>query len=119
MTFEDLDSWKEARKMVSLIYGLTKNEHINRDYGLCSQLQRASVSVMTNIAEGFERPTVPDKAQFYSIARASNGEVRSLLYVVTDNYPELAKPADKIHLQNVDTGRLLSGLIKSTKNRLK
>ena len=55
MTFEDLDVWKQARTLVNAIYTLTRRESLARDFGLCGQLQRAAVSVMTNVAEGFER----------------------------------------------------------------
>jgi four helix bundle protein len=55
MTFEDLDAWKEARKLVNEIYSMTQDNKLSGDFGLCSQIQRAAVSAMTNIAEGFER----------------------------------------------------------------
>ena len=78
MTFEDLETWQQARKLVNDIYSLTRMDSLSRDFGLCSQLQRAAVSIMTNIAEGFERTHLPEKLQFYNVARASAGEVRSL-----------------------------------------
>ena len=81
MTFEDLDAWKQARSLVNGIYALTREAGFGRDLGLSSQLQRAAVSVMTNIAEGFERAHLPEKLQFYNLARSFAGEVRSLLYV--------------------------------------
>jgi four helix bundle protein len=88
MTFEDLDSWKHARELVSKIYRLTRSEPLCRDFGICTQLQRAGVSIMSNIAEGFERTHISEKVQFYNVARGSTGEVRSLLYVVEDNFPK-------------------------------
>ena len=69
MKFEDLEAWQEARVAVRKIYQLTRRDGIKRDYGLCDQIQRSSVSVMTNIAEGFERIGTPEKLNFYNIAR--------------------------------------------------
>jgi four helix bundle protein len=90
MTFEDLDAWKQARTPVNAIYTLTRRESLARDLGLCGQLQRAAVSVMTNVAKGFERAHLPEKLQFYNVARSSGREFRSLLYVVSDNFPGTA-----------------------------
>lgn len=78
MKFEDLEAWQEARAVVRQIYRLTRNDGLKRDYGLCNQIQRSAVSVMTNIAEGFERVGTPEKLNFHNIARASAGETRSL-----------------------------------------
>jgi four helix bundle protein len=117
MTFEDLDSWQHAREMVSRIYHLTRHEPLCRDFGICSQLQRAGVSIMSNIAEGFERGHISEKAQFYNVARASAAEVRSLLYVVEDNFPKSAPATALLREQVVSVGKLISGLIRSTEGR--
>ena len=93
MTFEDLESWQKARELTRDIYKVTRNNEIARDFGVCSQIQRAGTSTMSNIAEGFERQHVQEKLQFYCIARGSNAEVRSLTYVIEDNYPSLAAHA--------------------------
>ena len=116
MTFEDLDSWQYAREMVSKIYDLTRNEPLCRDFGICTQLQRASVSIMSNLAEGFERAHIPEKSQFYNIARGSAAEVRSLLYVIEDNFPKSPGSA-LLREQVVSIGKLVSGLIRSTEAR--
>ena len=96
MTFEDLECWKHARQMARDIYTLTRQEGIVRDFGLCSQIQRAGVSIMSNIAEGFERQHLQKKLQFYNVARGSSAEVRSLLCVIADNYPRLSAEAGMI-----------------------
>jgi len=80
-------------------------------------LRRAAVSVMTNIAEGFERLHVPEKIQFYNIARGSTGEIRSLLYVAADNFPERAPQAEALRHDVIAVGKLVSGLIASTQRR--
>ena len=117
MKFEDLETWQDARVVVRRIYSLTRTEELRKDYGLSSQIQRASVSVMTNVAEGFERTGFKEKLNFYNIARASAGETRSLLYVIEDNYPDQA--AESIDLRNdvVGVGRKVTGLITSFSKR--
>ena len=117
MKFEDLEAWREARSLVNQVYVLTRDEALKKDFGLCSQIQRASVSVMTNIAEGFERTGKAEKLNFYNIARASCGEVRSLLYVIEDNYPRSSARAVELRKRTETVGRLISGLIASTRRR--
>ena len=117
ITFEDLDSWKNAREMVSKIYNLTRHDPLCRDFGICSQLQRSGVSIMSNIAEGFERAHISEKAQFYNVARGSTAEVRSLLYVVEDNFPKSAAATGLLREQVISVGKLVSGLIRSTERR--
>jgi len=91
--FEDLEAWKQSQKLVSAVYHMTLDGKLARDFGLCGQLQRTVVSIMSNIAEGFERMHLQEKIQFYNIARGSCAELRSLLYVVEDNYPSLIEQA--------------------------
>ena len=117
MSFEDLDTWTRARELVRQVYALTRRGPASRDFALRDQIQRAAVSAMTNIAEGFERIHIAEKIQFYNIARASCGEVRSLVYVMLDvGYITLEEQS---HLQNlsISTGKLISGLIHSTQAR--
>ena len=117
LTFEDLDSWQQTREMVSKIYDLTRNEPLCRDFGICTQLQRAGISIMSNLAEGFERAHIPEKSQFYNIARGSAAEVRSLLYVIEDNFPKSAPASTLLRGRVVSIGKLVSGLIRSTESR--
>ena len=117
MTFEDLEGWQQARQMTKQIYTVTREEAIARDFGLCSQVQRAGVSAMSNLAEGFERRHVPEKLQFYNVAHASTAEVRSLTYVIEDNYPKLALKAIELRKKAMGTGQLVGGLIRSTESR--
>ena len=117
MTFEDLESWRQARQMTRQIYALTRNDALVRDFGLCRQTQRAGVSIMSNIAEGFERQHLQEKLQFYNIAHGSNGEVRSLTYVIEDNFPQLAAEAIQLREKSVHTGKLVTGLVRSTESR--
>jgi len=117
MTFEDLESWQQARQLTKQIYSVTREGEIARDFGLCSQIQRAGVSAMSNIAEGFERRHVQEKLQFYNVAHASTAEVRSLTYVIEDNYSKLAAEAAALRNKAIGTGQLVGGLIRSTESR--
>jgi four helix bundle protein len=116
-SFENLEVWQQARKLVSDIYQMTLNDKLARDYGLCGQLQRAAVSIMSNIAEGFERMHLQEKIQFYNVARGSGAEVRSLLYVVEDSYPSLAQLATSLRKDTESVGKMITGLIQSTQRR--
>ena len=83
-SFEDLRIWQQARELVCNVYSDFREI---RDYGFKDQIQRAAISIMNNIAEGFERKTPADFARFLDIAKASCGEVRSMYYTAEDlNY---------------------------------
>ena len=82
--FEEIQAWKQARELTNAIYGLTQQPAFSKDFGLRDQIRRASVSVMSNIAEGFESRTDTQFINFLGMARASAGEVRSQLYIALD-----------------------------------
>ena len=82
--FEDVDVWKEARKMVNVIYDLTNKSLFKRDFGLRDQIQRAAVSCMSNVAEGFDSDTKQQFIQMLSYTKRSASEVQSELYVALD-----------------------------------
>ena len=105
-SFENLEVWQQARKLVSAIFQMTLNDKLAFDYGLCGQLQRAPVLIMSNIAEGFERMHPQEKIQFYYVARASGAEVRSLLYVVEDSYTSLFQQATLLRKNIVSVGKI-------------
>jgi four helix bundle protein len=116
-SFEDLEAWKSARELVRPAYSVFRREPAARDFGLRDQVQRAAVSAMTNIAEGFERVHVAEKSQFYNVARASCGEVRSLSFVLSDCGYVTAAGLTQIRDSSIKTGKLLTGLIRSTEAR--
>lgn len=110
--FEDLDAWKLSRELVNFIYDLTDKEWFKRDFDLKNQMRRAVVSVMSNIAEGFERGSDKDFARFLYIAKASCGEIRSQLYVSLDRRYILNEEFI-IGTENARiTSQRISGLIK-------
>jgi four helix bundle protein len=78
-SFEDLRVWQAGIQFVKQIYMVSKEGELSRDFGLRDQLRRASVSIPTNIAEGFERRSRKEYVNFLNIAKGSAGEVRSLL----------------------------------------
>ncbi|MBD1936380.1 four helix bundle protein [Microcoleus sp. FACHB-68] len=82
--FEDLIAWQKARVLTRMIYQITQQGAFAKDFGLSGQIQRAAVSIMSNIAEGFERSSLGEFHQFLSIAKASCAELRSQLYVAFD-----------------------------------
>lgn len=82
--FENLIAWQKARELTKSIYQVTKRGAFSRDLGLPGQIQRAAVSVMSNIAEGFERGRRAEFHQFLSTAKSSCAELRSQLYVALD-----------------------------------
>jgi four helix bundle protein len=82
--FEEIQTWQTARELTKTIYSLTNEPGLNRDFGLRDQFRRAIVSVMSNIAEGFESRTDVQFINYLGMARASAGEVRAQLYSVLD-----------------------------------
>lgn len=82
--FEDIEAWKTARELTRIIYALTEQGQFTRDFGLKNQIQRASVSVMSNIAEGFESRTQAQFLEYLGRSKASAGEVRCQLYIALD-----------------------------------
>ena len=116
-TFEELEAWKTARELVRLCYSIFRRSPASRDYGLRDQVQRAAVSAMTNVAEGFERVHCAEKMQFYNVARASCGEVRSLSYVMLDAGYVSTHEHERLLALVAQAGRLVSGLHRSTRAR--
>ncbi len=112
-SFEEIIAWQKARALNALIYNITNiNLSFSKDYGLRDQIRRASVSITSNIAEGFERETTKEFIRYLYIAKASAGEFRSQLYLALDldyiSDDEFKQMNTKIN----DISKLLSGLIK-------
>ena len=115
--FENSEAWKSARVLTNEVYALCRREPLARDFGLRDQLQRAALSVMNNVAEGWESLHVLEKRQAYNIARRSCGEVRSMTYVLLDN--TFVNVAEQTNLLNqcIQSGKLITGLIRSLDDR--
>lgn len=115
--FENADAWKRSRTPANLVYGFCRREPLSKDFGLRDHLQRAAVSVVNNIAEGWESLHVAEKRQAYDIARRSCGEVRSMSYVLLDNNYISQSEREELGSLSVETGKLISGLIRSLGDR--
>ena len=115
--FEDLIAWQKARELTKAIYQLTRQGTFAKDYGLVNQMQRAAVSVMSNIAEGFERARPAEFHQFLSIAKASCAEVRSLLYVAFDIGHLAEADYQRLLAQSEEVARIIGGLRASVERQ--
>ena len=82
--FEDIEAWKTARELTRRVYALTEQGQFAKDFGLKNQIQRAAVSIMSKVAEGFESRTKAKFIVYLGHAKASAGEVCSQLYVAID-----------------------------------
>ena len=109
--FEDLNVWKQARQLTQEVYRLTKTEQFLKDFGLRDQIRREAISVMSNIAEGFERGGNQEFVQFLYVAKASCGEVRSQLYVALDQGYTTANDSEKLLQLFMRLSGMLSNLI--------
>jgi len=110
--FEDIGAWKLACDLTRIIYRVSSTGHFSHDFGLKDQIRRASVSILSNIAEGFERGGDKEFLQFLAMAKGSCGEVRAQLYVALDqsyiNDEQFTDISDKA----VEVSQMISGLIK-------
>lgn len=114
--FTDRIAWQEGHKLVLLVYKTTKKFPNNEVYGLINQMRRSAVSITSNIAEGFSRPTYKDKLYFYSIAQGSVTELQNQILISRDiNYLDEGGFKEFFE-QTVAVHKLLNGLIKKSKN---
>jgi four helix bundle protein len=115
--FEDFIAWQKARKLTSDIYSVTGKGRFERDFGLKDQIRRAAVSIMSNLAEGFERGRPTEFHQFLSIAKGSCAELRSQLYVALDVGYLDQSIFEALMTKAMEVGRLLGGLRRSVELR--
>jgi len=113
--FEDIESWKKARSLTNEIYQATASGQFVRDFGLKDQINRASVSDLSNIAEGFERGGDKEFLQFLAVAKGSCGEVRAQLYVALDQGYFSADVFERLSKKATEVSRLISGFMKYLK----
>lgn len=110
--FEELEAWQLARQLTQQIYIITGAGNFAKDFGLRDQIRRASVSIMANIAEGFERGGNKEFVQFLAVAKGSAGEVRSLLYVAFDAMFITQDQLEVFSAQTQQISRQLGGFMK-------
>jgi four helix bundle protein len=111
--FEDLIAWQEARKLVKIIYEMTSNGSLSKDFGMLDQIQRAGVSGLTNIAEGFDCESTAEFARFLGIVRRSVVEVQSLLYAALD-VEHIKEETFKSHYEQAKKTKALIGGLKQS-----
>src|SRR5262249_2573056 len=110
--FEDLDAWRKARELVNVIYKVSGAGEFARDFGLRDQIRRAAISVLSNIAEGFERDGNKEFLQFLSLAKGSCGEIRAQLYVAFDQAYISEVQFRDLGEQTLRVSRLIAGLMR-------
>ena len=115
--FEDLVAWQKARPLTRAIYEVSRQGAFAKDYGLSTQIQRAAVSIMSNIAEGFERKGVSEFSHFLSIAKASCAELRSQLYIASDIGYLAGEDFNRLMLQSTEVAKILGGLRASVERK--
>jgi four helix bundle protein len=108
--FEDLIAWQKARELTRDVYQITRRGEFARDFGLAGQIQRAAVSIMSNIAEGFDRGNRNEFHHFLVIAKGSCAEVRSQLYVALDTGYLSQSDFDRLILLSDEVARIIAGL---------
>jgi four helix bundle protein len=113
--FEDIDAWKKARELTKIIYEVTSQGKLATDFSLRDQIRRAAVSIMANIAEGFEREGNKEFRQFLATAKGSAGEVKALLYVALDAGLTSMEQFQRIRTLADETSRLLAGFLRYLK----
>ena len=116
-TFEDLECWQFGRGLAKLVYIRTAAIYGAKDYGFADQMRRAAISVMNNIAEGFERDTNVDTMKFLFIAKASAGEVRSMAYAGLDLGYFTPEQTEEIKQLSIRCSKTTWGLIKSLQRK--
>ena len=108
--FEDILSWQKSKILVLAVYKLFEK---HKDFGFKNQIEKASVSVMNNIAEGFERKSNNEFKYFLFVAKGSAAEVRSMLYLARDLNKISKENFKNLYKLTIEISKLLSGLIKT------
>jgi four helix bundle protein len=114
-SFEEIECWRKARELTRQVYLITGMDSFAKDFGLKDQIRRASVSVMSNIAEGYDRSGTAEFIRFLTIAKGSAAEVRCQLYVALDQGYVNERMFSEIRSLATETARLTAGLIKYLK----
>jgi four helix bundle protein len=109
--FEDVVAWQKARELTKKVYAHTKIGGFAKDFGLKDQIQRASVSAMANIAEGFDRGGDKEFSQMLSVSKGSCGEVKSHLYVALDQQYLTQTQFTQLYNGADEVGKLIAGFM--------
>ena len=115
-SFEDIVAWQSARELAKEIFKATSSGDFKKDYGLRDQVRRAAVSVISNIAEGFERGGNKEFIQFLYLAKGSCGEIRTQLYLAKDLDYLTEDSFHRLRQMAVRTSEIIWGLIRYLKD---
>ena len=110
--FEDIEAWQKARELAKRIYQVTATGEFSRDFGLKDQMRGAGVSILSNIAEGFERGGDKEFVQFIAVAKGSSAEVRAQLYVALDQGYVNQETFEYVSEYATQISKMVSGLGK-------
>lgn len=110
-SFEDIEAWQNARELTGAVYACSGTGAFARDYGLRDQIRRAAVSILSNIAEGFERAGSAEFTQFLAIAKGSTAEVEAQLYVALDQGYIAKEQFESIKAISNSTKKLIAGFM--------
>jgi four helix bundle protein len=110
--FEEIDCWKRARELTRQVYRISSQPKFARDFGLKDQIRRASVSVMSNIAEGYDRSGTAEFIHFLATAKGSAAEVRCQLYAAADQGYLQEGDLVRLNALAADIGNMIGGLMK-------
>lgn len=117
-SFKDLDAWILSKDLAVRIYKITDEFPKNEQFGLASQMRRCSVSVPSNIAEGFNRFSIKDKLNFYYVALASAAELQNQIIIAAEIGYLRKSTSIQLEIDIESIHKIITGLIKSTKTRL-
>ena len=115
-SFEEIGAWQKARELSLEIFMMTLQKPLSKDFGLKDQINRSTGSILSNIAEGFERSGNREFIYFLSIAKGSTGEVRSQLYQALDRKHISFEDFKNLSAKTIEIGKMIGGLIVSLKN---
>ena len=110
--FEEIEAWQKARELVCEVYAISGQGKFEKDFVLRDQMRRAGVSILSNIAEGFERGGRREFLQFLSIAKGSAAELKAQLYVAQDQHYIEQQTFDKLYAMADTVGRMIGGLMR-------
>jgi four helix bundle protein len=114
--FEDIEAWQLGREITNQIYKSSNNGPFAQDFALKNQIRRASISITSNIAEGFERGGNKEFLQSLSNSKGSCGEVRSQIYVALDQLYLSQKEFDELYERTTRGSRMIAGLMTYLQN---
>jgi four helix bundle protein len=119
LKFEDIVAWQKALELSDLIYEYSNKDKFSKDFGLRDQMRRASVSVVSNIAEGFEREGNNQFIYFLLVAKASAGELRAQLYVARNQKYITIEEFEKLNNKVLEVSKTISGFISYLRTQKK